>query len=132
MRENALTGNPSPVKNTRDEFKELNDMQKQRQTSIVSEAMSIVRSDRERTYGEPTKNFDTTARMLEAWINSWRERVQGGKVVVRTVDIPPIMCLLKLARIGNSIKHKDSWIDLIGYSACMEQCVKKEGGWDGD
>lgn len=65
-------------------------------------------------YGKPEANFERIARRFQVHV---KNRFN--------VDVPfdaasvALMCAdLKIARLENSPKHLDSWVDLAGYAAC--------------
>lgn len=93
--------------------------------SFVDEALNITRKNREGIYGKPSKNFETTAKMLEAWINARPGRIVYGEVKINTLDIADIMCILKLARLANQPLHRDSRVDLVGYTDCADRIIEE-------
>lgn len=83
-------------------------------TSILDEAKEIIYGDREKTYGSPAKNLNMIAELWGAYHG----------VLFTAEDVCNMMILLKVARLANDPKHRDSQIDLCGYAALMERIQK--------
>ena len=83
-------------------------------TSILDEAKEIIYGDREKTYGAPDKNLKMIGDLWTAY--------KG--VGFSAEDVCQMMILLKVARLANDPKHRDSQIDLCGYAALMERIQK--------
>lgn len=84
--------------------------------SVLKEAHKIIYGDREKTYGKPSKNLDTIAKMWNAYINAVDKRDLTAK------DVACLMILLKTARLANDQTHRDSVVDICGYAALIERC----------
>jgi hypothetical protein len=84
--------------------------------SVLKEANKIIYGDREKTYGKPSKNLDTIAKMWNAYINAVDKRDLNAK------DVACLMVLLKTARLANQPDHRDSIVDICGYAALIERC----------
>lgn len=84
--------------------------------SVLKEANKIIYGDREQTYGKPSKNLDTIAKMWNAYINAVGKRDLNAK------DVACLMVLLKTARLANQPDHRDSVVDICGYAALIERC----------
>jgi hypothetical protein len=82
--------------------------------SILDEAKEIIYGDREKTYGAPDKNLNMIADLWAAY--------KG--VDFTAEDVCQMMILLKVARLANDPRHRDSQIDLCGYAALMERIQK--------
>ena len=82
--------------------------------SILDEAKAIIYGDREKTYGAPAKNLKMIG---DLWA------VYSG-VPFTAEDVCNMMILLKVARLANDPKHRDSQVDLCGYAALMERIQK--------
>jgi hypothetical protein len=93
--------------------------------SILKEAHEIIYGDREKTYGHPAKNLDTIAKMWNLYLvaNGVAEK-DGGILVAQ--DVACMMILLKVARLANDPTHRDSIVDIAGYSALIERCDESE------
>jgi hypothetical protein len=84
--------------------------------SVLKEANKIIYGDREQTYGKPSKNLDTIAKMWNAYIGAVDKRDLNSK------DVACLMILLKTARLANQPDHRDSIVDICGYAALIERC----------
>lgn len=78
-------------------------------------AHDIVHGDREKTYGDPSKNLRLIA---QYW------STHTGITITET-DVCIMMQLLKIARLKNNPEHDDSWIDIAGYAA-LKNRIKNE------
>lgn len=87
--------------------------------TALDEARAIVYGDRERTYGHPTKNLDTIARMWAAYLEN---RFGIDWLNLEHRDVAVMMTLLKAARFANDPTHRDNVVDAIGYWALVERC----------
>jgi hypothetical protein len=88
----------------------------QKDLSVLKEAHKIIYGDREKTYGKPSKNLDTIAKMWNAYLTALGERDLNAK------DVATMMILLKAARLANDQTHRDSVVDICGYAALIERC----------
>jgi len=84
--------------------------------SVLKEAHKIIYGDREKTYGKPSKNLETIAKMWNAYISARTDSELTAK------DVAAMMVLLKTARLANDPSHRDSIVDICGYAALMERC----------
>ena len=82
--------------------------------SILDEAQEIIYGDREKTYGAPDKNLKMIGDLWTAY----------SGVPFTAEDVCNMMILLKVARLANDPKHRDSQVDLCGYAALMERIQK--------
>ena len=91
--------------------------------SVLDEAKRIIYGDREKTYGSPSKNLDTIAKMWSAYLNS-RMTIQMNDYEneLNAKDVAVMMVLLKGARLANDQGHRDSVVDICGYAALIERC----------
>lgn len=88
--------------------------------TILTQAAAIVDQDREKTYGDPSKNLNAIADLWSAWL-----RARGLLVaddVLSYVDVTQMMVLLKVARLANDPTHYDSQVDACGYMRLLERC----------
>lgn len=96
--------------------------------SVLKEAEKIIYGDREKTYGKPSKNLDTIAKMWNAYLNAYSalsvEDVSTGEkqAELTAKDVAVMMVLLKAARLANDPSHRDSLVDICGYAALVERC----------
>jgi hypothetical protein len=91
--------------------------------SVLKEAEEIIYGDREKTYGHPAKNLETIAKMWTAYVNASTDGVLGD-LEFTAEDVAVMMILLKAARLGNDIGHRDSIVDICGYAALIERCAE--------
>ena len=85
--------------------------------SILKEANTIIYGDREKTYGHPSKNLKTIAKMWNAYLEA-----KTDKGELNAKDVATMMVLLKAARLANDPSHRDSLVDICGYAALIERC----------
>jgi hypothetical protein len=90
--------------------------------SVLQEAQEIIYGDREKTYGKPSKNLETIAQMWTAYLKSASFVVDGKVDELNAKDVAIMMVLLKAARLGNDLDHRDSVVDICGYAALIERC----------
>lgn len=84
--------------------------------SILEEAQKIIYGDREQTYGSPSKNLNMIADL-------WTTYLSGeSKGRLTAVDVCNMMVLLKMARLINQPTHRDSIVDMAGYTALIQRC----------
>lgn len=74
----------------------------------LSTAADIVCKDRENTYGKPEDNFATIAKLWSDYLNT----------PIKPDDVPVLMILLKVARVGSGSFKADNFVDIAGYAAC--------------
>lgn len=86
--------------------------------SILKEANTIIYGDREKTYGHPSKNLETIAKM---W-NAYTSAKPTDNHQLNAKDVAAMMVLLKTARLANNPTHRDSLVDICGYAALIERC----------
>jgi len=79
---------------------------------ILEEAARIVNGARRAAYGTPENNFERIARFWQAYF----ENTGRPEAMVTAADVSPLMRLMKEARICESPDHRDSHVDLIGYT----------------
>jgi len=79
--------------------------------AIADEAKRIVAGARRSAYGSPENNFERIARFWTAYFQN-----TGRDLVITAADVSPLMRLMKEARLCESPSHRDSFVDLIGYT----------------
>ena len=89
--------------------------------SVLKEADIIIYGDREKTYGHPSRNLSTVAKMWNAYLVASGAMEEGGAVIVDK-DVAAMMVLLKTARLANNPNHRDNLVDICGYAALIERC----------
>jgi hypothetical protein len=88
--------------------------------SILKEANAIIYGDREKTYGHPSRNLQTIAKMWTAYLVASRAITTENNIGAK--DVAAMMVLLKTARLANNPDHRDSLVDICGYAALIERC----------
>lgn len=84
--------------------------------AIADEAKRIVSGARRSAYGKPEQNFDRISAFWTAYM-----RNTGRDIEITAADVSPMMILMKLARICETPDHRDSMVDIIGYTmTCAE------------
>lgn len=87
-----------------------------RAEGIAEEATRIVNGARRGAYGTPEDNFGRIA-------TSWTAYLAGkptGPLPITPQDTALLMILMKIARLIESPKHRDSLCDIVGYALCVE------------
>lgn len=79
--------------------------------AIADEAKRIVTGARRSAYGTPEDNFMRIARFWTAYM-----RNTGRDVEITAGDVSPFMRLMKEARLCETPDHRDSYVDLVGYT----------------
>lgn len=87
---------------------------------LLEKAASTVDGDRDKEYGGPEKSFDHIAALWTEWYNIHKHKHQEP-VVFTAADVAVFMMLLKIARLGTNIGHRDSILDIAGYAACLHE-----------
>ena len=85
-------------------------------SGILQEADAIAGEDRSRDYGHPLKNHQRIAAMWTIQLE--KKLLPGEKIDPREVAL--MMVALKLCRLINSPDHRDSVVDICGYSKCWD------------
>lgn len=81
-------------------------------SSLAKEAEEIIYGDRETTYGDPSKNLRIIASLWSAYLGT----------EITATQVCDMMVLLKVARLKNTPHHRDSMVDIIGYTLLKERC----------
>lgn len=79
---------------------------------IADEAKRIVSGARRSAYGKPEQNFERIARFWQAYF----ENTGRGAVNITAADVSPMMRLMKEGRLCETPDHRDSFVDLVGYT----------------
>lgn len=79
--------------------------------AIADEAKRIVSGARRAAYGTPENNF---ARIAAYW-NAYAQ-CKGWPVVFTAADVSPMMRGMKEARLVETPDHRDSFVDMVGYT----------------
>jgi len=86
--------------------------------NVLRSAEHIIYGEREETYGDPGHNLRVIA---DYWTTYIRSRAVGREAPLDYADVCNMMVLLKVARLGNTPGHRDSLVDLCGYTALQER-----------
>lgn len=89
---------------------------------ILREAETLITGDRNKNYGSPTENFDTTAAL---WNLQLGHKLKPGESFTAT-DVALLMVQLKMARLKTSTSNRDHYLDIAGYIACGFECQEVE------
>lgn len=80
--------------------------------AIVDEARRIVTGARRTAYGKPEANFERIARFWQSYF----ENTGRADAMITAADVSPLMRLMKEARLCETPDHRDSFVDLVGYT----------------
>jgi len=84
---------------------------------VLDTAKGYVTKDRASDHGDMEANFVRIAALWNAHL--------GLIDFIKPHDVPVLMTLLKVARIGSNPKHMDNWVDACGYMACGGELASK-------
>ena len=78
---------------------------------FFEDVLALIEGPRDQKYGDSTENHARIAAMWSVLLNK--------KIIVQEV----YLCLIaiKLSRLTRSPHHRDSWLDIAGYSALAEK-----------
>lgn len=86
--------------------------------TIEQEAGRLVRNGpRQQTYGHPRGDFDRVARRWSVYLDT---KLREG-VSLTAEDIAIMMIDFKLARLSQTPQHRDTKVDIIGYTICLDR-----------
>lgn len=105
--------------------KEIADVSKKAETAM-EEAARIVSGARRNAYGHPEDNFQRIADLWTAYLKGDKDQRFGLSPHMLPQDVAHLMILMKIARLLESPKHRDSVVDIIGYAACIEALWERE------
>lgn len=89
--------------------------------TLVEEAIAAVTGARRGAYGTPENNFERIARYWNA------HRANTGRPQdITAADVSKMMRLMKEARLDESPTHRDSFVDIIGYTLTDAEIVGVE------
>lgn len=86
--------------------------------TILDEAANLIVGQRNKDYGDPVENHQHIADIANA--------ITGHALSAR--DVALILSAVKLARLAKSPDHRDSYVDLCGYTGIAYECAVAEGG----
>lgn len=87
--------------------------------TILEEAARYTSRDRQQAYGHPLDDFTRTAEFWNVRFGHMFNEDEPGFVAE---DIAAAMRLVKESRLVNSPRHRDSLVDISGYSRTQEMC----------
>lgn len=87
-----------------------------RRSECLAQAMDLVTGDRNREYGEPLDNFQ---RIADGWQIILSQPVTPHQVAL-------CMAWLKIARLVESPRHVDSYVDAAAYAALALELVEAQ------
>ncbi len=79
----------------------------------MKEALKILKGPREKEYGNKKENHDNIAKLWSAYLN----------INLTAHDVALMMLLLKVARTKSPNPTRDTYIDMVGYSAIAGEVV---------
>lgn len=89
--------------------------------TLADEAVRIVTGARRAAYGRPEQNFERIARLWNAhMLNTQRD----GNLTA--VDVATFCRLIKEARLAETPDHRDSFVDILGYTLCQAEIALTE------
>jgi len=88
---------------------------------LLAKADRAVNGDRNKDYGDPTRDFERQAVMVQAYLEGIVET--RGELRIEPHDIAAIMTIVKVARLVTSPDKEDHWVDIAGYAACGWDCA---------
>lgn len=86
--------------------------------NILQEAKDLVNDARRADYGDLTESFDRIAGLWSAYLG----------IEVDSLDVGKMMILLKVSRAKHN-DHRDSYVDIAGYVACIDELIQKRDGY---
>lgn len=84
--------------------------------SVIEEVAETVR-ERGKVYGPPHVNMNRTAALWSAFLG----------IPVTGAQVAACMMLVKIARLSESPAHRDSILDIGGYTHCYDDCIVNGG-----
>lgn len=87
---------------------------------ILDDAASAVLKDRAATHGEPENSFQNIA---SYWTTFLGKKLNSP---IEPWQVPPMLGLLKVARLQDNPTYPDNWADLAGYAACGGELAKPD------
>ena len=82
---------------------------------IITEAMDLVNGERKQDYGNIEESFKRIARLWSAYLGANVDELDVGKMMI----------LLKVSR-AKINNHRDSYIDIVGYVACIDALLQSD------
>lgn len=85
--------------------------------AVLQEAAGLIIGQRNVDYGDPVENHQHIADIANA--------ITGHSLSAR--DVALVLASVKLARLAKSPLHRDSYVDLCGYTGIAYECALAEG-----
>lgn len=99
----------------------VDELSKQPHQNILDEAKQIIYGDREKIYGHPAKNLETIAGFWQQYIKAkFKTHLQ-----LTPADVCAMMRFVKESRLINTPNHRDSLVDIAGYTALQDRLDEK-------
>ena len=83
--------------------------------SILTEAHRLVNGDRGRDYGPPWIDHQRVADIVNAWTGS----------DLSATDVQRVLVAVKLARMAESPRKRDHYVDAAGYLDCLWRTIER-------
>ena len=93
-------------------------------TETLHAAEKAVNGDRQGDYGTPENNFKNIAGFWSLYLSSKLNK----EIELQAVDVAVLLDLMKTARLIQSPRKLDTWIDKAGYAACGAEIVSETKG----
>lgn len=90
---------------------------------LLTDALNIVTDARRKSYGNPEDNFPNISELCKAFDLAAKRCGTYGQLEANGTLVAIRNILQKLARIAETPDHRDSWLDIAGYSACGYRCA---------
>jgi hypothetical protein len=84
--------------------------------ALAAEAVKIVTGARRAAYGRPEQNFERIARLWNAHLLN-----TGRAGDLTAIDVATFCRLIKEARLAETPDHRDSFVDILGYTLCQAE-----------
>lgn len=84
--------------------------------TVLGEAARIISGARRGAYGTAEKNFDRIAALWNAYLGG----KPNGPLPITAQDTALLVILIKVARLIETPRHRDSVVDIAGYAGCIE------------
>ena len=92
---------------------------------MLHQAQDLIHGQRQADYGDKLQNFSQIAML---WQGTLAHKLAPGQAITPE-DVALCMMQVKIARLAKSPDHKDSILDIAGYSGCYDylQAERAEG-----
>jgi len=86
-------------------------------TNLLAAAATTISGAREQEYGSKLQNFTQIAMLFQGTLAT--KLLPGARITPE--DVALLMMQVKIARLAKSPDHKDSILDIAGYSGCYDE-----------